>query len=128
MGNVSPLCEYCHQSNELVSHLFWFCFFVQQFLGEVTDYLQQFGFLFTPSKTEMLFGFHNLNFVNPKNYISLIFKRYVWVTKFRNCQLNLNGFIKFLKSYVIDLKYIFELKKDAQKELEWNAIFVALNI
>ena len=127
-GNVSPLCEYCLQSNELVSHLFWLCFFVQQFLREVTDYLQQFGFLFTPSKTEMLFGFHNLDFIHPKNYISLIFKRYVWVTKFRNCQLNLNGFIKFLKTYVIDLKYIFELKKDAHKKLEWNAIFIALNI
>ena len=128
IGNVSPLCQYCQESNELVSHLFWFCFHVQHFLREVTDHFQHFGFLFTPSKTEMLFGFQDLDSVNPKNYISFIFKRYVWVTKFRNCELNLNGFLKFLKSYVIDLKYIFELKKDAQKQHEWNTIFFALNI
>ena len=125
--NVSPLCEYCQESNELVSHLFWFCNVARLFLQEVTYYFDQFNFSFIPSKTQMLFGFRELEVTDPKNYITLVFKRYVWINKFKNKQLNVNGFKSFLNSYVVDLQYIFELKKDASKNTEWNAISNALS-
>ena len=76
----------------------------------------------------MLFGFHDLDSTHPKNYISFIFKRFVWINKFRSCNLTIDGFKGFLKSYVVDLKYIFEMKNEAPKLVEWNAIMIALNI
>ena len=77
----------------------------------------------------MLFGFPDLNPTHPKNYIPLIFKRYIWISKFKGCNLSLDGFKGFLKSYVIDLKYIFEVKKEAPINLtEWNPIITAMNI
>ena len=130
MRNVSPLCDYCQESNELVSHLYWFCNIVRIFLQEVTSYFEQFNFSFIPSKTQMLFGFLDKEITDPKNFITLVLKRYIWITKFKTKQLNMNGFKSFLNSYVVDLKYIFELKNDkddATNSTEWNAISNALS-
>ena len=130
MRNVSPLCDYCQESNELVSHLYWLCNIVRIFLQEVTSYFEQFNFSFIPSKTQMLFGFLDKEITDPKNFITLVLKRYIWITKFKTKQLNMNGFKSFLNSYVVDLKYIFELKNDkddATNSTEWNAISNALS-
>ena len=126
MRNVSSRCHYCQDSNELISHLFYSCNVVKHFLDEVSTFFMGFNFDFSPNKIEMLFGFHKLDFTHPKNYISLVFKRYIWITKFKSCNLNLNGFRNFLKSYVVDIKYIFDMKKDAPKHLEWNPIYVSI--
>ena len=125
--NVSKQCQYCLERDELVSHLFWSCHIVKIFLNEVISYFATINFEYTPSKTQMLFGFHDLPFSHPKNYISLIIKRYIWITKFKTCQLNINGFKGLLKTYVVDLKYIFETKKEASKFIEWNTINDALH-
>ena len=70
-----------------------------------------------------------LNVQSRYNGIPLIFKRYIWISKFKGCNLSLDGFMGFLKSYVIDLKYIFEIKKEAPiKLLAWNTIISALNV
>ena len=95
-------------------------------MNEVISYFATINFEYTPSKTQMLFGFHDLPFSHPKNYISLVIKRYIWVSKFKTCQLNINGFKGLLKTYV-DLKYIFETKKEASKFIEWNTINDALH-
>ena len=78
----------------------------------------------------MLFGFLDKEITDPKNFITLVLKRYIWITKFKTKQLNMNGFKSFLNSYVVDLKYIFELKNDkddATNSTEWNAISNALS-
>ena len=126
--NVPKHCQYCSERDELVSHLFWSCQIIQTFLNDVIAYFATINFDYTPSKTQMLFGFHDLPFSHPKNYISLIIKRYIWVTKFKTCQLNINGFKGLLKTYVVDLKYIFEMKKEAAKFIEWNTINEALHV
>ena len=126
--NVTRSCQYCQNSDELISHIFWSCIKITDFLQQVISYLESINFIFLPNKTQMLFGFHDLDSTHPKNYMLLIFKRYVWINKFKNCNLTMDGFKGFLKSYVVDLKYIFELKKEAPKLAEWNAIIIALDV
>ena len=123
---VPKECQYCSESDELVSHLFWSCHVVNSFLNNISTFFAELNFEFTPSKAHMIFGFHDLPFSHPKNYISLIIKKYVWTTKFRSCQLNMSGFKGLLKSYIIDLKYIFDMKHVPQQFNEWNIILNAL--
>ena len=117
---VSKKCQYCSQSDELVSHLFWTCHVVNSFLNEIFTFFAEINFEYTPSKAQMIFGFHELPFSHPKNYISLIIKRYVWITKFKSCQLIMSGFKGLLKSYIIDLKYIYNMRGVPQQFNEWN--------
>ena len=123
---VSKKCQYCSQSDELVSHLFWTCHVVNSFLNNIYTFFTEIHFEYIPSKAQMIFGFHELPFSHPKNYISLIIKRYVWKTKFQSCQLNLSRFKGLLKSYMVDLKYIFDMKNVPEQFNEWNVIFDAL--
>ena len=75
-----------------------------------------------------MFGFHDQGITHPKNLICLVFKRYIWVTKFRDCHLTIHGLKSLLKSYVVDLKYRFRVKKEMIKFNEWNAINTDLQI
>ena len=127
--NVSKQCQYCGENFELVSHIFWSCLVVRSFLDEIIVFLNNLGTEYNPNKLQLLFGFHDLSYAHPKNYISLIFKRYIWISKFRNnCQLNINGFKSLLKTYLVDLKYIYEMENKVDKINEWNTIIQALHI
>ena len=95
--NVTKSCQYCQNSDELISHIFYSCIKTANFLKQVISYLESINFIFAPNKIQMLFGFQDLDSTHPKNYISLVFKRYVWINKFRNCNLTIDGFKGFLK-------------------------------
>ena len=90
--NVSQKCQYCQESNELISHIYWSCRIVQSFLSLVIDFFAELDVDFTPNRSQILFGFLDLDISHPKNLICLIFKRYIWVTKFKNCNLSITGF------------------------------------
>ena len=128
INNVQKQCQYCGENFELISHIFWSCRIVRSFFDEITVFFNNIGADFNPNKLQLLFGFHDLSYAHPKNYISLIFKRYIWISKFRNCQLNINGFRSLLKTYIVNLKYIYEMEKKADKIDEWNTIIQALHI
>ena len=124
--NVSRLCSYCHHADELISHVFWSCSLVQRFLVQLINFLSTCSLQFTPSRTNVLFGYHQLPYYHPKNYILLLFKKFIWIDKFKGCQLDLGRFKSFLKVNVDDLKYRFGIKNEEIKFNEWNTIFAAL--
>ena len=84
--------------------------------------------IYKSSKLEFLLGFHKLGYAHPKNYIALVLKRYIWLNKFRNGLLTVNGFMGLLKAYVIDLKIISDIKKEIIDITEWNTIIESLEI
>ena len=77
----------------------------------------------TPTRNHILFGLHDEKFYSPKNFIILIMKKYIWLTKFRTGVLNLVAFKSLLKSFVDDLKYIFDMKNTPEMFNEWNMIY-----
>ena len=121
--NVSKKCQYCMDGDELVSHLFWSCHIVHSFLNQISTFLLNSGLEYTPSRAQMLFGFLELHPSHPKNYISLVLKKYIWVTKFKTKKLNLNGFKSLLKTCISDLKYIYEMKNSPERFHEWNTLY-----
>ena len=80
--NVSPMCKYCSESEEKISHLFWFCQNVSSFLVEVFQYVSSTGLNYAPSKTDFIFGCPKDPFDHPNNYLSLLLKKFIWQTKF----------------------------------------------
>ena len=126
--NVTKQCYYCRETDELISHLFWSCMVVQGFRNELIVFFHEINFDYSPSKNQFLFGFHNLSSAHPKNYISFIMKRFIWINKFKNGQLTTDGFKNLFKTYLVDLKYIFDIKKETALITEWNTIFNAFQI
>ena len=122
--NVSPVCSYCRNPNSLekISHLFYFCPVVNDFLVDVCDLICSTGFNYAPTMRQFIFGFHDKAYHQPENYISLIIKKYIWTTKFKSATLIMAGFKGLMKTYLSDLKFIF-VKKDAPEKFnEWNTI------
>ena len=126
-ANVTNKCQYCLESDELISHLYWTCRVVKSFFDQLITHFAGLNIDFAANKTQLLFGLQDEDIIHPKNLFLLVFKRYVWVTKFRDCNLNLVGFKSFFKTYVIDLKYILCIKKENYKFEQWNAIDNALH-
>ena len=126
--NVSKYCTYCKDPNsdELVSHLFWLCPYVSQFLTEIFNFIGNSGLEITPTREQFLFGFQNIQPYSPKNYICLVLKKYIWRTKFKSAILSLVGFKSQLKSYLCDLKYVFKFRNVPNQFNEWNNLYNAL--
>lgn len=120
---VSPECQYCQLSLETISHLYWLCPIVSQFINEASLFICSSGLNFQPTQIQFLFGYLNETFDTPKNYLILWLKKFIWSSKFRNANLSVSGF-KNYHSYVLsDLKNIYELKKEPAKFTEWNTLF-----
>ena len=126
--NVPAFCTYCENpaSSEKISHLFWICPIVNGFFREVFEFICSTGLIFAPSRNQFIFGYHDLDVSSPKNYIILVVKRYIWITKFKTKHLMLIVFKSLLKSYICDLKRIFEIQKKPEKFNEWSAVFNSL--
>ena len=112
--NVSRLCSYCHQADELISHLFWSCSHIQRFLDQLLSFLSTCDLQITPSRTNVLFGYHDLPYYHPKNFILLLFKKFVWTYKFRGCQLDINRFKSYMNVNIVDLKFKFDIKGEGK--------------
>ena len=125
-SNVASSCSYCLEADELLSHLFWSCTVVRSLLNQIIFFLSSCDIHLTPSFKNVLFGYHDAPFSSPKNYILLLFKRYVWVQKFKTCRLDFNGFKSFIRIYVRDLEYMFDIRGEIKEFSEWNTIKLAL--
>ena len=123
IGNVSPLCKFCGLSDEKISHLYWFCPYVKNFLTDAFKYIQNTGLIYAPTKVEFLFGVPNESFDHPINYLSLLIKKFIWKIKFKNAILNIVGLRNHLKMYLRDLKNIFEKKERALKFNDWIPLY-----
>ena len=99
---------------------------VTEFLNDVFALIQNTGFQFQPNKLQFLFGYQNLPFSDPKNYLVLVVKKFIWNSKFKNGTLSIVGFKKYLKSVLSDLKVLFVLQNKNNKFNEWNDLYEIL--
>ena len=122
----TPLCTFCGQFDEKISHLFWHCSVVYDFISSAMCYVQSLGLDFNPTMKEFLFGDLSVPFDHPKNFLSLLIKRFIWQTKFRNINLSLNGLKNALKVALNELKIIYELKEKNSLFNEWVILYLDL--
>ena len=110
---VSPECKFCLLSAEKISHLYWFCPIVSQFLSNSFAFISSSGLSFKPTREQFIFGYINEPFYTPANYLTLWLKKFIWKNKFKN-EINLSvvGFKNYLSFVLSDLKKLYELKNN----------------
>ena len=114
-ADVSPLCHYCQLEPEKISHLYWHCLIVKDFLNDVFTWVCNTGIQLTPTREQFLFGYLDQNFNTPCNYLILFLKKFIWVSKFKSLNsLSMVGFKNFLKNAIRDLKNIYEINNSAE--------------
>ena len=126
--DVSKVCTFCRDlnSDELISHIFWFCPYISDLINEIIDFVNSKGIEFNPTKSEFLFGNTKVQAYSVKNFIPLVLKKYIWRSKFKTATVTMVGFKAQLKSYLCDLKYMLEYKNIAGQFDEWNLLFESL--
>ena len=120
--NISKTCSYCRadDSEELISHLFWFCPYVANFLRDVFSFFSDLGIELNPTRNHFLFWDPDHLAYSLKNFIFLILKKYIWREKFRVATLSLVGYKTMLKKYIYDLVYMLKYREIPDKVNEWN--------
>ena len=78
---------------------------------------------YSPTKTEFLFGNLSETFNHPKNYISLLIKKFIWATKFKSANLSIVGIKNFIKSCLRELKIIYDIKEKSDLFDEWIIVY-----
>ena len=78
---------------------------------------------FHPTREQFLFGYQNLQFNDPKNYLALVLKKFIWTSKFKFGNLSMVGFKYYLKSVLSNLKVLYNLQKNENKFDVWNNLF-----
>ena len=125
IANIGPECYYCQLSIETISHIYWFCPIVNRFLEEVFEIISSSGIIFRPTKLQFLFGYLEESFNTPRNYLTLVVKKYIWNCKFKTERnLSIVGFKNFLAYFLNDLIKMYEFTNNPANLNEWNDLFV----
>ena len=74
---------------EVVSHLFYDCRLVQKLWQEIGAWLLNFDIQFSVDKKTLIFGQIEQSSRSVENYIILTIKYYIWLTRCKNGELNL---------------------------------------
>ena len=109
--NVSLECQFGCNIAEKVSHLFWSCSNVNDFLNDVFAMVCNTGLAFNPTRAQFIFDYHNKLFNDPKNYLVLVIKRFIWISKFKTVELSIAGFQKPSKVCPLRVKGVIQLTK-----------------
>ena len=79
--------------------------------------------VYAPTKIEFIFGVPAVSFEHPKNYLSLLIKKYIWRIKFKNAILNIVGLKNHLRMFIRELKTIYDIKKKAETFNDWIILY-----
>ena len=85
--------------------------------------------IFIPvNRNAIMFGIHDEKPNSVANYILLVAKQYIWITKFKSPPTNLSvqGFLNILKSKIRDLIAVFTLLGKHDETDTWNTILISL--
>ena len=125
--NVNSQCYYCQIDPETISHLYWFCRIVKNFICEICVFICNSGIDFNPTRNEFLFGYLDKDYNTPKNYLTLWMKKFIWKCKFKEDKsLSVTGFKNYLLLVLSDLKKIYEKNNKPAKFVDWNDLYMLL--
>ena len=130
--HISPLCTYCSHTenppkNELVSHIFWDCRYINNFWLELVDWLGTLGFHLNMNRNTALFGLHEKSITACENYIILVSKYFIWKAKFTSKEVSLNLFKKYLFNKLSDQKNALTYSNKIECFSQWNEIYNELS-
>ena len=121
--NISPLCSYCENFDEKLSHLYFQCVKVEEFWDRVRDFFSFFDVIIPLNITTILFGYIRESSDSKINLIILVAKRYIWVNKFNETPLSINAFRNVFKKKLNEINDMFEYRNEQEKFVEWQPIY-----
>ena len=125
--HVSPLCSYCNEAEERISHLYYRCQVVLNFWKAVKLYLSDLGYSISLSEHSILFGDKKETPHSMLNIIILWVKHYIWTTKFKNTHPSLNNFKIVFRKRLQDLKELCDTYEEFKHNFSrWNVIYNSL--
>ena len=79
---ITPDCSFCNLVPEKISHMFYECCVIFDFLQDIYDFFinRWNGITAIPSKKEFIFGTHAKNMWDPINLLALHVKYFIWIT------------------------------------------------
>jgi len=118
---ISPMCSFCGDYPELISHLFNKCKFVLDFWSELRALLDIFNLVLPTNIAQILFGSQDMS---PKtNYLLICGKYFIWKARLTDKVLTLTKFMKFLHSKLEAKRDTFICSETMHKISEWNDIY-----
>ena len=129
--HISPECTFCgHLGNspptELVSHIFWSCYFAQKLWQAIQTWLGTLNVGITIDRSVILFGNHNESSSSVENYIILAAKYFIWKAKFTNKDLSVDLFKNYLKYKLDDIKNAYVVVNKNVLFEQWTSIYDCL--
>ena len=86
----SDRCTFCNNHKEDIIHLFWSCDIVQAFKISLGPFLNQLNVTWPPpSRESFLFGCHKSSFCSEQEYIYLLIKHFIWISRCLKTELSL---------------------------------------
>ena len=119
---ISPLCSFCAECDETISHLYFGCRISKDFWHSLAQFLANSNILVPIHEATILFGFHNEDPNSVSNTIILWAKSYIWNVKFKNVHPSLDAFKSILKQRLVELKELFEFNEKEDKILPWSLL------
>ena len=122
---ISPLCSFCGEQPELVSHLFKKCNRVNEFWSEIKEWLGTFNLILPLTISEILFGSHDAS--SKVNYILLCGKYFIWKARLTNQTLSPSLFKMFLYNKLESKKQAYVYGENLAEFSEWSDIYINLS-
>ena len=99
-------CEYCIRQPETIYHLFVECETVKQFWNELQRWLSNNSTIrLELGEKQIIFAYQDRR-NTIRNYLCVIAKYYIYVTKFTQKNLRIDNFISLLKKKILSERYI----------------------
>ena len=129
---IPPLCTFCLRSSsrnpklELISELFFDCPLVNNFWGEIRDWLLTLNINLVILKNTILFGNHDHEIMSVPNYVVLCGKCFIWRSRLINHDLSLINFQYFLFYKLNDMRNAYIHCEKEFKFEPWTVIYDCL--
>ena len=121
--DVRNICDFCDDSPENISHLFFRCNIVKLFLGELEQFLHEIHLPVRFNEKNVLFGNPDLSAQSFQNLIILYIKGFIWFCKHSKTRPCLNKFKSYVRPYIKTLKLIATFRNDSDNfDGDWHII------
>ena len=122
---VSPLCDFCENFPELISHLYFSCEKVFNLWNDIRVWLGTLNLELPVDKKQLLFGILKEKSTSILNELILNVKYFIWISKFGSKTLSLSLFQKFLLNKLQVKKDAFQDSRSEKFE-QFNNVYDAL--